>query len=282
LVKANETVTTLVNNTNGTYTYKSENGTETIIDIPASVANNFETIVNNNPVAVKEIIEKVAKDVAGNVIYDGTNLIYKDAEGKDQIINLDTLVKANETVTTLVANPNGTYTYNSENGTATIIDIPASVANNFETIVNNNPVAVKEIIEKVAKDVAGNVIYDGTNLIYKDAEGKDQIINLDTLVKANETVTTLVANPNGTYTYNSENGTATIIDIPASVANNFETIVNNNPVAVKEIIEKVAKDVAGNVIYDGTNLIYKDAEGKDQIINLDTLVKANETVTTLV
>ncbi|EHQ44217.1 collagen triple helix repeat-containing protein, partial [Myroides odoratus DSM 2801] len=281
LVKANETVTTLLANTDGTYTYKSENGTETIIDIPASVANNFETIVNNNPEKVKEIIEQVAKDVEGNVTYNGTDLLYKDAAGADQVINLDQLVKANETVTTLLANTDGTYTYKSENGTETIIDIPASVANNFETIVNNNPEKVKEIIEKVAKDVEGNVTYNGTDLVYKDATGNDQVINLDQLVKANETVTTLLANTDGTYTYKSENGTETIIDIPASVANNFETIVNNNPEKVKEIIEKVAKDVEGNVTYNGTDLLYKDATGADQVINLDQLVKANETVTTL-
>ena len=281
LVKANETVTTLLANTDGTYTYKSENGTETIIDIPASVANNFETIVNNNPEKVKEIIEKVAKDVEGNVTYNGTDLLYKDATGNDQVINLDQLVKANETVTTLLANTDGTYTYKSENGTETIIDIPASVANNFETIVNNNPEKVKEIIEQVAKDVEGNVTYNGTDLVYKDGNGNDQVINLDQLVKANETVTTLLANTDGTYTYKSENGTETIIDIPASVANNFETIVNNNPEKVKEIIEQVAKDVEGNVTYNGTDLLYKDATGADQVINLDQLVKANETVTTL-
>ncbi len=37
IVQANETVTTLVNNTDGTYTYTSENGTVTIIDTPTSV-----------------------------------------------------------------------------------------------------------------------------------------------------------------------------------------------------------------------------------------------------
>ncbi|MDM1399060.1 hypothetical protein HX049_18210, partial [Myroides odoratimimus] len=68
----------------------------------------------NNPVAVKEIIEKVSKEAAGNVIYDGTDLIYKDAEGKDQVIDLGAVVKANETVTQLVDNKDGTFTYYNE------------------------------------------------------------------------------------------------------------------------------------------------------------------------
>ncbi|SHM75648.1 hypothetical protein SAMN05444275_1313, partial [Myroides odoratimimus subsp. xuanwuensis] len=203
-VKSNETVTTLLAGADGTYTYKSEDGTETVIDIPASVANNFETIVNNNPEKVKEIIEKVAKDVEGNVIYNGKDLVYKDKDGNDQIIDLNDFVKSNETVTTLVAGADGTYTYKSEDGTETKIDIPASVANNFETIVNNNPEKVKEIIEKVAKDVEGNVIYNGKDLVYKDKDGNDQTIDLDKLVKANETVTKLIDNKDGTFTYFNE------------------------------------------------------------------------------
>ena len=281
IVKANETVTTLLTNTDGTYTYKSENGTETIIDIPASVANNFETIVNNNPEKVKEIIEKVAKDVEGNVTYNGTDLVYKDATGADQVINLDQLVKANETVTTLLANTDGTYTYKSENGTETIIDIPASVANNFETIVNNNPEKVKEIIEQVAKDVEGNVTYNGTDLVYKDATGADQVINLDQLVKANETVTTLLSDGNGKYTYKSENGTETIINVPESVIETFETIIADNNVK-SEIRNLFTSIGGGNVYFNGTVLEYTDESGDRQALNLTSFVKSSETVTKLI
>jgi hypothetical protein len=281
LVKANETVTTLLANTDGTYTYTSENGTETIIDIPASVANNFETIVNNNPEKVKEIIEKVAKDVEGNVTYNGTELVYKDGNGDDQVINLDQLVKANETVTTLLANTDGTYTYTSENGTETIIDIPASVANNFETIVNNNPEKVKEIIEQVAKDVEGNVTYNGTELVYKDGNGDDQVINLDQLVKANETVTTLLSNGSGKYTYKSENGTETIINVPESVIETFETIIADNNVKT-EIRNLFTSIGGGNVYFNGTVLEYSDENGDRQALNLTSFVKSSETVTKLI
>ncbi|MDN3664364.1 hypothetical protein QWY92_02955 [Algibacter miyuki] len=34
-------MTTLVDNTDGTYTYTSEDGTETIVDVPGSVVNQF-------------------------------------------------------------------------------------------------------------------------------------------------------------------------------------------------------------------------------------------------
>ena len=44
--------TTLVNNNDGTYTYTSEDGTITTVDVPASVVNQFNDIVNSGPVVV--------------------------------------------------------------------------------------------------------------------------------------------------------------------------------------------------------------------------------------
>ncbi|MCP1996491.1 hypothetical protein, partial [Flavobacterium sp. HSC-61S13] len=282
LVKANETVTTLVAGADGKYTYLSEDGTQTTIDVPLAVSQNFETIVNNNSEVVKKIIEQIASEVEGNVTYNGTNLVYKDAKGVEQTVDLGSLVKANETVTTLVAGADGKYTYLSEDGTQTTIDVPLAVSQNFETIVNNNSEVVKKIIEQIASEVEGNVTYNGTNLVYKDAKGVEQTVDLGSLVKANETVTTLVAGADGKYTYQSEDGTQTIIDVPLAVSQNFETIVNNNSEAVKKIIEQIASEVEGNVTYNGTNLVYKDAKGVEQTVDLGSLVKANETVTTLV
>src|SRR5690606_39254825 len=101
IVKENETVTTLVDNTDGTYTYTSEDGTITIVDVPASVVNQFEDIVNSGPVTIN-----------GNT--------YRTIEEY-----IENIVKENETVTTLVNNTDGTYTYTSEDGTITIVDVPA-------------------------------------------------------------------------------------------------------------------------------------------------------------
>src|SRR5690606_40734452 len=52
LVETNKTVTTVVNNNAGTYTYTSEDGTVTVVDVPASVINQFEEIVNGGPVTI--------------------------------------------------------------------------------------------------------------------------------------------------------------------------------------------------------------------------------------
>src|SRR5690606_11385884 len=168
LVETNETVTTLVNNNDGTYTYTSEDGTVTVVDVPASVDRQCEE-----------------KGNSGAVTIDGDT--YNTIEEYIQH-----LVETNEKVTTLVNNNEGTYTYTSEDGTVTVVDVPASVINQFEEIVNGGPVTI-----------------DGDT--YNTIEEYIQH-----LVETNETVTTLVNNNDGTYTYTSEDGTVTVVDVPAS------------------------------------------------------------------
>src|SRR5690606_40913044 len=150
----------------------------------ASVINQFEEIVNGGPVTI-----------------DGDT--YNTIEEYIQH-----LVETNETVTTLVNNNDGTYTYTSEDGTVTVVDVPASVMNEFEEIVNGGPVTI-----------------DGYT--YNTIEEYIQH-----LVETNETVTTLVNNNDGSYTYTSADGTISVVDAPASVINQFEEIVNGGPVTI--------------------------------------------------
>src|SRR5690606_3245929 len=151
---------------------------------PASVINQFEEIVNGGPVTIRAEARRAGEEY------------------------IQHLVETNETVTTLVNNNDGTYTYTSEDGTVTVVDVPASVINQFEEIVNGGPVTI-----------------DGDT--YNTIEEYIQH-----LVETNETVTTLVNNNDGTYTYTSEDGTVTVVDVPASVINQFEEIVNGGPVTI--------------------------------------------------
>src|SRR5690625_485171 len=289
LIDDNETITTLVES-NGIYTYTSEDGTVTVIDIPASVVENFETIVNDGPVTVngetfntvEEYITHIANEsvtIGGsdfiNVTGSGTaadpyvvaieegaanSMLITDANGDLEWATIESIVQANETVTTLVES-NGIYTYTSEDGTVTVIDIPASVVENFETIVNDGPVTVngetfntvEEYITHIANEsvtIGGsdfiNVTGSGTaadpyvvaieegaanSMLITDANGDLEWATIESIVQSNETITTLVES-NGIYTYTSEDNTVTVIDIPASVVENFETIVNDGPVTV--------------------------------------------------
>ncbi|TJZ49882.1 hypothetical protein FAZ15_22135, partial [Sphingobacterium olei] len=200
IVAANETNTTLIDNNDGTYTYTSEDGTVTVVDVPASVINQFEEVVNGGPVTV-----------GGNT--------YTSIEEY-----IENIVAANETNTTLIDNNDGTYTYTSEDGTVTVVDVPASVINQFEEVVNGGPVTVN-----------GNT--------YTSIEEY-----IENIVAANETNTTLIDNNDGTYTYTSEDGTVTVVDVPASVINQFEEVVNGGPVTVNGTTYNTIEEYIENIV----------------------------------
>ncbi|MDX1364611.1 MAG: hypothetical protein R3243_10355, partial [Arenibacter latericius] len=101
-----------------------------------------------------------------------------------------------ETLTTLIQNANGTFTYTDEAGNATIVDV-----SNLETLTT----------------LALNG--DNTNIDYTDEDGNVTQINLTAVVQNLETVTTIVENADGTFTFRDENGVDTVIDVT-----NMETL----------------------------------------------------------
>src|SRR5690606_34848583 len=237
----NETVTTLVNNNDGTYTYTNEAGATFVIDVPSSVVNQFEEIYNdivNEQITVNgdtynsfeeylshianesvnidggDMIEVTGTGTAGDPyvvsIAEGVanTMLITNASGDLEWATIADIVQANETVTTFVNNNDGTYTYTREDGTVTTVDVPSDIVNQFENIVKDGPVTV-----------------DGDT--YNTIEEYIQHI-----VETNETVTTLVNNNDGTYTYTSEDGTVTTVDVPSDIVNQFENIVKDGPVTV--------------------------------------------------
>ncbi|KIC00539.1 hypothetical protein OA88_18855, partial [Flavobacterium sp. JRM] len=307
VIKAEETLTTLVNNGAGSYTYNNEAGTAVNIDVVGDVTTNFSTIANNP--AVTTIIQEIATKTAGAVTFDSTTnqFSYTDAAGVPQLVDISTIVKANETLTTLTkdAANDGKYVYTSENTTATTIDVVGDVITNSSTILNDpafkteltNVIKAEETLTTLDKDAANNgkYLYTSENAtattidvvgdviansstILNDPAFKTELTNV---IKAEETLTTLVNNGAGSYTYNNEAGTAVNIDVVGDVTTNFSTIANNP--AVTTIIQEIATKTAGAVTFDSTTnqFSYTDAAGVPQLVDISTIVKANETLTTL-
>src|SRR5690606_21713353 len=106
LVDNLETVTALVENTDGTFTFTDEDGAPTILDV-----SNMETLT----------------EIALNP--DNINIDYTDEAGDVTQLDLTDLVGNLETVTTLISNPDGTLTFTDEEGTPT--DIKASMPKFF-------------------------------------------------------------------------------------------------------------------------------------------------------
>src|SRR5690606_13377895 len=277
----------LVKNTDGTYTYTSEDNTVTIIDIPASVVENFETIVNSGPVeingdtftTIEDYITHIANNVSNvegsdfiTVTGDGSttnpyeitikegdvnSMLITNATGELEWATIESIVKDKETVTR-IEEADGIYTYYNEEDTPYIIDIPASVVENFENIYNqivNEEITVEGEHYNTFEEYLTTIITSNTNfedndfiavsgtgtdtdpfkieikeganntMLITNATGELEWTTIESIVQANETVTR-IEEADGIYTYYNEENTPFVIDIPASVVENFENIYN--------------------------------------------------------
>ena len=139
---------------------------------------------------------------------DGINLDYTDEDGVVTQIDLAAVIAGNETVTTLVDNGDGTMTYTDEDGTVNLINT---------TVVSGNT-----LIDDGTVDIDGDGTPDtGVTL-------QDVIDNINNIVAANETLTTLLDNGNGTFTDNTEeDGVVTHKAIASAIADN-ETVTTSD------------------------------------------------------
>ncbi|WP_210355777.1 hypothetical protein [Sphingobacterium tabacisoli] len=298
VVKKNETVTTLVAVGKGVYEYTSENGTKTIINVPADVINNFETIVKEEN--VKNEIVNLIKNIGGNVYYDGNKFTYVTTTGEVKEITIKEIVAANETLTVLSYNQvTNALTYKDEKGKEEIINLNIGTivydsGTNTITYVDGNGRSTPLVLNETS------LVYDDVTkvLTYKDSRGKTNTIDLAALVVGHETETTLVKGMDGTYTYTNERSKTTIVDIPAEVINNFQKIVKEEVTVdgrkfntVEEYITYLTESKGGftKIVYDQTtgDVIFQEWDATtSKWVNVDnskfeTIVRANETVTNL-
>jgi len=185
LVSKAETVTTLVNNGGGSYTYTSENGTQTTF----TYAQTTTTLVNNNngtftytnelgntsTINILTLIDTYA-DVAKTIVLNGTVLeLYDGASDLISSVDIVSLIDisadannlislhgdglyASETVTTLVDNLDGTFTYTSEDGTEVIIDGVAETITTFVDNLDNTFTYTSEDGTETTIDISGSAL----------------------------------------------------------------------------------------------------------------------------
>ena len=235
--------------------------------------NKWNRIVISNEITISP----------GTVVYNPTNqqFSYVDNTGTTQVIDMTTIIKANETLTTLTNNGAGSYTYKNEIGTDVTIDIVGDVITNASSIFNDP--AVTNILEQISNNTEGNVTFDSTTnqFSYVDNTGTTQVVDITSIIKASETLTTLTNNGAGSYTYKNEIGTDVNIDIVGDVITNASSIFNDP--AVTNILEQISNNTEGNVTFDSTTnqFSYVDNTGTTQVIDITSIIKANETLTTL-
>lgn len=144
-------------------------------------ANKWNRLINQN-----DLVNLDTNTKNRSFQVENGSLLLTDTEGNTVSVSLLDL----NIVTTLVNNNNGSYTYTSENGTTTLINVVADVQNNFQEIVNNNDVL--NILKQVIRNNAGNVSYDGSQFTYTDQNGNSQIVNFQDIVQNNQKTTAVV------------------------------------------------------------------------------------------
>ncbi|RAV29961.1 hypothetical protein DN748_03910, partial [Sinomicrobium soli] len=221
LVREAETVTRLTENADGTYTYYNEAafdeagnpvpGSGVVIDIPASVVNQFEEIINNEEVR-NELFETINNSyIGGNVYYDGDTFTYVTETGENREVTIREIVEANETVTTLVDNGDGTFTYyNEEDYDAEGNLKPGATGTLFDANTGNftdNGDGTYTFINKNGDTVTVNPVQEVADNIVNQGDIYNEIVNI---LNAGSDI--LVDNGNGTYTHTSVDGTVITID----------------------------------------------------------------------
>ncbi|MGB1210868.1 MAG: hypothetical protein ACPG41_05560, partial [Lacinutrix venerupis] len=124
-VMDNETVTSLIDNNNGTISYTSEDGSTTTIIKSNLIDNNDGTYTFNNGNGAPVTIDIPSLETLTSITLNpnNTTIDYIDEAGTLTQLNLSNIVSNLETATTLVDNGDGTVTYTNENNVTTTVGI---------------------------------------------------------------------------------------------------------------------------------------------------------------
>ena len=299
LVKKYETVTTLVDNKNGTYLYTSESNTQTTINVPADVINQFNKIMNNGDV-LKELVTVLGDTyVGGNVYYDGDKFQYVDNSGKKHNVSLEQLVKGKETITTLVREKAGKYVYTNEAGATSNITVVGDVTEVIKAKTDQDLYNVLKTFVDVEETLT-QLVYNASTkkLVFSDEDDKEHEIDVDALVKNNQFVSVVRGGTNinvtkvidgNTITYTLDVPTATKdvagvvkagsgldVDANGNLSVNLETALNGKNLSGDNII--VVTDGKGAVLKETKLAVNEKAislENLGGLLNLSQLHKGN-------
>lgn len=305
-----------------------------------TVEEYIQYISETSDANVGYTVTAIAAADNGGVAIPANSLYYINQAGNKVVIDFGSIVKANETKTffkkiTNATNGNTQYLYFSEeaiqtwlaadsantvgnipdSAAAITIDAVGDVVNNFEsvleqtTVYNTETVTIKEIIQEIASEVDGNVIYKNISTTatpefvfqYWDTSVTPAVyktINLGDIVKTNETKTKIVTIENKQF-YLAENFVGSIpttipsalptgmypIDVVGGVINNIEeifttptTIVINEGTTNEQTftsVEQYIEYISNQSIQDGVTKIVLDtavtpAQAKFQMWNNTT------------
>lgn len=211
------------------------------------VTNQFNYIDANGAVQLINISDLETLTYLG-LNANGHTLEYSDENGTIKSINLATVIKNFETLTVIVNNGDGTFTYTDEQGSGTIIDIA-----NMETLTYLAMHA------------------DSKTLEYTDENGATTAIDLEIIIKNFETFTTLTLNADGkTLEYKDEAGNTNTIDLKTVIKNNQDSVTvvdGENTTVTNTVLDNNTEYKVNVATATDTNLgVVKQAEENPSIL----------------
>ena len=221
-----ETVTTLADNGDGTFTFTHEDGSTSTISVAAleTITEITNVIATGNLIGVYEneagVLVDIRETITSLTATSASEITYTDELGNDVVIDIADL-ETISSITNVLANGHHIGTYTDENGTTidlleTVTKVTANTDGTFtftdeEGNDTDIDVSALETLTTITNTITGNLIATYTD----EANGTFDI---------NETITQLVANADGTLTYVDETGTKNVITIADGGAQPVQTI----------------------------------------------------------
>lgn len=235
---------TVVDNGDGTFTITDDFGTVIVIDGDAETITTFSD-QNMGGIAIgtynsEDGTTYILREHLTTLSYNPTTniLSYFDEGGTNIDITLDssvitdtiagnriathtaadgTAVEIDETVTTLVDNGDGTFTFTNEAGATSVIDLNV-ITSVVSTLVNNGNGTFTYTNELGATTIfnANGTMVDNGDGTYTYTSPSGTVTVIDT----SETVSSLVDNADGTFTYTNESGSPTVFNAKGTLVDN--------------------------------------------------------------
>ena len=278
-----ETVTSLVDNGDGTFTYTAEDGSASTLNASAlETLTTFTNTVMGNPIGTYTDEDGVSFDVNETVtaLFDNGDQTFSFANEAGNITTLD--VADLETLTLLtgtLASGNAIGTYTDEDGVSftlneSITSLATSGASTFTFTHEDGGTTTLDVADLEALTTVTNIVAGNRIATYTDEDG----VSFD----VNETITTLVDNGDGTFTFTDEAGTPSIISAASlETLTTVTNVVAGNRIATYTDEDGVSFDVNETVTSlvdngDGT-FTFTDEAGNQSVISAASL----ETLTTV-
>ncbi len=224
LILDGETVTTIVDNNNGTYTYTNEDAVTSLVNVVQDIYDFGDTLLSNST-----FMNNLSNTITNNTTFitnlgSDSTFISNLTVNQQFVDSINQLILDGETVTTLVENNNGTYTYTNEDAVTSLINVVQYIYDFGDTLLSNTT-----FMNNLSNTITNNPTFitnlgSDSTFVSNLTVNQQFIDSIYQIILAGETNTTLVDNGNGTFTFTNEDGVVSIINFLKSASNGLSTV----------------------------------------------------------